>query len=305
MKADQWEFKIDPKTPKRVALLFLKQELSRTDLLLSWIINSMVKTAMKGNEHKSRGCFATNDRLATLMDGLHPKHVQRSLTKLKSKGLLIVVHYQNRRYLEMEWSRTAEERSAISGGYGRVLRQAHKDLVTALDRSVKNDIVTKMLHPSNIFVTTPSNKNVTHKHKKEETQEKETLSLRDGVCGVPPSFNGQSPPRPSKEARRLAIMLWNKVNTDFPDQVDKRSHLDRWIKDFAALEQTHGAARVRAVLEAHVANMGTKDDKPRYWPDAYSPRGFADKWAQITRAIDRKAKSPAGDEGKVPANHRI
>lgn len=128
-----WQFR-DQKIPARLLYLLKLGEsdggITATDLLLSCVIDALVKP--QGDE-TGLGCYASNEYLGAAA-GAHPTYVPQRFKRLEELCLLLVVRLKGQRYLEMEWSRTAEERAALEGGYGVALRRAYE----ALEKRLKD-----------------------------------------------------------------------------------------------------------------------------------------------------------------------
>jgi len=86
--------------PVEVWSMFLKKELSATELHLLATIDSLVSP--------KEGCFASNKYLAEIL-GVRPDYIARLISKLKKKKLISQVRFDGRRrYLETVWSRIEE-----------------------------------------------------------------------------------------------------------------------------------------------------------------------------------------------------
>src|SRR5208282_4955762 len=75
----------------------------------------------QGDEH-GRGCYASNNWLGERLrkNGMY---ISGRISQLQKSGMLMIVNYEGRRYLEVDWSRTAEERAAMDDEYGELLRK--------------------------------------------------------------------------------------------------------------------------------------------------------------------------------------
>jgi hypothetical protein len=125
-----WQFR-DQVIPSRVCYLLQKKKISVKDLLVMFVVNALVKTQ---TDEPGSGCWATNDYLAAASN-THPKYVAQRLSYLKSIGIMLIIdNHEGRRYLELEWSRTAEERKSVEGEYGVKLRKAYKELVDGIEK---------------------------------------------------------------------------------------------------------------------------------------------------------------------------
>ncbi len=149
--------------PPRISGLLREKKITATDLLLMFAIDTLVKP--QTNED-GIGCYASNAYLGCAAN-VHEKYVQERLTYLKSMGILLSVKMKGQRYLELEWSRTAEERSAMEGLYGEIIRQAHQNAV----ESLKTTLIDSGLEngESNNFVTRRSKEKLTRASKEKLT----------------------------------------------------------------------------------------------------------------------------------------
>ena len=90
--------------PAKVWFLFLKKEISASELHLLATIDALVT-----EEH---GCYASNKYLGKIL-GIRPDYVARLIGKLKAKQLIKQVRFDGRRrYLETEWSRVDLDRAS-------------------------------------------------------------------------------------------------------------------------------------------------------------------------------------------------
>ena len=124
----EWQFR-DQKVPARLCHLLQQGRISATDLLLCFVIDALVRPQ---GEKTGRGCYANNSFLSRAVNAAS-NYVSGRIHHLARYGLLLVFWVDGVRYLEMEWSRTAEERQALCGKYGRTCRRAYKELLDKLD----------------------------------------------------------------------------------------------------------------------------------------------------------------------------
>ena len=126
-----WQFR-DQVIPARVFFLLKQGKLTTTDLLLLAVINSMVKPQWEKGE-AGLGCFSGNKYLADAVN-VHDTYVSQRLSYLSSLGIVIIINVRGKRYIELEWSRTAEERSELEGVYGKHLRRAYRKMYLNLQK---------------------------------------------------------------------------------------------------------------------------------------------------------------------------
>lgn len=115
IKKKPWKFK-DTTLPAKVIQLLIDNKISGKNLLVICFIHSMLRS--------ERGsCFASNKYIGRAIN-LCPNNVSLSISKLKRLNLVIDFYVDSNRYLELEWSRTKEERSLLTGKYGEECRKA-------------------------------------------------------------------------------------------------------------------------------------------------------------------------------------
>ncbi len=129
--ATQWQFR-QQTIPARLCYLLREGKITSTDLLLIFTIDALVKPQ---GERDGIGCWASNKYLGQAVN-VHQRYVSERIQALAAMGLVLSLTIDGQRYLELEWSRTAEERQAIPGKYGKALRKAHQDLVGRLGEEV-------------------------------------------------------------------------------------------------------------------------------------------------------------------------
>lgn len=123
-----WQFR-EQSIPPRVWYLLREEKISAKDLLLISVIGSLTKAQ---TEEAGQGCYASNKYLAEAIKS-HPMHVSKRISHLAKEGILLIVHMNDQRYLEVEWSRTSEEREALEGEYGKQYRRAYRILLKQLE----------------------------------------------------------------------------------------------------------------------------------------------------------------------------
>lgn len=123
----QWQFR-DQRVPARLCHLLRDDKITSTDLLLLFVIDSLVRP--QGAED-GLGAFPTNKYLGEAVN-VHPVYAGNRINYLNELGLVLIVYVGQQRYLEAEWSRTAEEREALAGEYGKAHRKAYRKLLKHL-----------------------------------------------------------------------------------------------------------------------------------------------------------------------------
>lgn len=127
-RKNRWQFR-DQVTPARIAHLLMKRKITSTDLLLFWLIGSLVRPQ---GRRSGLGCWASNAGFAK-WTGLNPTYISQRISFLAKRGLILIVTWNGKRYLELEWSRTAEERDSLEGEYGKLLRKTHAELEARME----------------------------------------------------------------------------------------------------------------------------------------------------------------------------
>lgn len=129
--------------------------ITSTDLLILFAINAGVKHYSDG---RGMGSFATNAYLGRAAN-VHEKYAQERINHMEKIGLILKVKLHGRRYLELEWSRTADERAALVGDYGEAIRIAHNNATKITKK--QRERVRKTLPQSKENLTPPSKENLT------------------------------------------------------------------------------------------------------------------------------------------------
>lgn len=119
--------------PGRICQLTKDGKITLTDLMIMWVIDSLIKHFGDADcPREARYCFMSNKAIGEAV-GVHEMHVVKRLKVMEGMGLLLRVTVDGQRYLELEWSRTAEERASLKGKYGEEIRKAHRELVNKLE----------------------------------------------------------------------------------------------------------------------------------------------------------------------------
>lgn len=92
--------------PALVVTMLADRQINRTELSLLIMVESLVQAG-------GDGCYATNPYFGKRLE-LHRFNVAKLISRLKSRGLLIVTNAGGRRFLETCWSRTTAERETIA-----------------------------------------------------------------------------------------------------------------------------------------------------------------------------------------------
>ena len=314
-KDQSWQFR-DQKVPARLWYLLREGRINTTDLLLMAVIDPLVRP--QGDE-RGLGCFASN---RYLMEATRPvskrsspeqslKYVSERLNYLASLGLILIIRLDDVRYLELEWSRTAEERAALEGTYGAALRAAYKKLEGSLpqpdppvnDRSLPSGL--KPDPPSGLKPDLNSKEEVLKKEKKIES-----------LCR--PSFAGTDGERlktilPTEEELKVSRSVGASLaSLLFEGLVSRRkltrhlSSLSSWTATFNeflrnlmrrnSLSEQEAAALLASQIRTHLDHL---DD--RYWPKLYSATSFCDNegYLKLENAIKRLDENKTADESKA------
>ena len=117
--------------------LLRDQEITASDFLIITFIDSMVKPQGTRKDEKGLGCFAKNKYIGKGTN-IHETYVSQRLSILSEKGYVLIVYHKKIRYLEIEWSRTTEERESLEGFYGKKLRKAHKKAVEIIKKRIED-----------------------------------------------------------------------------------------------------------------------------------------------------------------------
>jgi DNA-binding Lrp family transcriptional regulator len=191
MSAREFQFH-DRSFPARIWMLVKDRTLDGIDLLLMMVIADLTKPH-ESAENPGEGCWASNETIGKAV-GLHPINVSRRLKALKKDKLLLVFEVNSTRragptrYMELEWSRTGEERLALTGDYGRVYRKSYqKTMEVRLQEPTKP--LAEALTPLSGSAKTPLSGSANQYYK--ETVDKE----KSGSRVAAPLF-GSSPPEP-------------------------------------------------------------------------------------------------------------
>ena len=121
--AENWQFH-DQLIPARLMYHMKHDKVSTSDLLLIFVISNLTKPQ---TDEDGRGCYATNAYLASAAS-VHPMHVSKRIQHLNDLKILLIVNSEGRRYIEVEWTRTSEERVALAGQYGIDYRKAYAEM---------------------------------------------------------------------------------------------------------------------------------------------------------------------------------
>jgi hypothetical protein len=113
----------DANFPAHIMLKARNGEISLKDLLLIHVID---KLTIHGDDGGGRGCKASNAYLADAIGSKTKNYVSDRIGYLRERGWLLSVELDGQRYIEMEWSRTNEEREELDGKYGKLIRADYK-----------------------------------------------------------------------------------------------------------------------------------------------------------------------------------
>src|ERR1700724_4462914 len=98
-----WRFIGDQKVPSRVCYLLQQREVNSTDLLISFVVNALIRSP----KSQGKGCYMPIAAMGIAV-GTHPINVSKSIHKMVEMGLMLCFYCDGIRYLEMEWSRIEE-----------------------------------------------------------------------------------------------------------------------------------------------------------------------------------------------------
>lgn len=308
----------DCRTPARLANLFRDEVISSKDLLLLWTIEALIRSP--GNT-TGRGCWATNAYLAEAINA-GPMYVSARISRLKKMGLLFTVEFDGRRYVEVEWMRTAEERAAFPGPYGKQLRVEHAALCKrARPLMSEEEGGNTGTLPKGNTGTLPGVTLERYQNNQIDpnTQKKETHCCGGGRNGAREPFGkaklpptprkypkGQPPVQPTgngratflngttprSEEERLASKLFKAI--DGASKVQRSADMTKWAVVFREFipKVKGGRAHFVRVLDWYCANVGR-----RFTPAAYSAKTFCDKFDNIVRSMQVQAQAARKDDG--------
>ena len=281
-QGQSWQFR-DQRVPARIVHLLRDDKIFVRDLLLMFAIDSLVKPQ---GEEDGVGCFASNSYLAKVVKA-NTTYVSERLNTLKKMGLVVIITLKGRRYLELEWSRTAEEVREVAGEYGNALRKARRLLRNACSDSARAE-------------GGGSARAEAEYSKEEDLNKTKTISRPKGggVRSMADLDGGRDKLR--SPGGRLAVHLYTKLRErrkimsaeSCPRKWGNR--LDQFISQLAkrdGLPATEAAARLEKDINIHVEHL---DD--RYWPKAYSADTFCAKFANIEDAIARLDQQHGDDQ---------
>jgi hypothetical protein len=291
-----WQFR-DQRIPARVFYLLKQGKITTTDLLLLCVIDALVTP--HGDE-KGKGCFARNRYLAKAIN-VHPTYVAQRISVLQEMGMVLVVRINDIRYLELEWSRTAEERSDMTHKYGKLLRQEYLQTVKRLeatDEKLKeSEVAPKPLEKPKGKAdplclpkggALGKHKALSNTDKKEKTSLCRAAQGGDDKGALPCFSFGEDQSPKSEEARAdldCAKKLFKAVGAK-GDVSLARSSASNWAKEFQKLRQCAkgGSAAIVEALDWYIANMGKPD---KGIPEIYCGRSFREKYQKLCNAMKR------------------
>lgn len=294
-KEPTWEFQ-DQTYPARVLYLLAKEELTGTDLLLLAVIDKLVV-------HQAHldgiGCYAKNEFLAESV-GVHPTYVSQRLSYLEGKGLVLIVRLLGKRYLECEWSRTAEERVALKGAYGKACRKAHHDLVKRIEGEGKALGKPKGANetsgpPLGIPKTAPLGKDKGPSlYSNEIDSSPPSPPKGERVRGFMEEQEGGVPLK--SEAHQLAELLYRKLAEKNVFEGRSKPKLPSWAREFKLALEARSFEFLKELIEDHVEHL-FKDD---YQPQCFCAHSFVEKRLKIEKARERRKRMRGDDREESP-----
>lgn len=127
--------------PPRLIYLMQNANVTLTDLLFMFLINSLVRSQGRG---KGLGSYASNSFYAKEI-GVARSYISERIKVLRNLGLVLVIHSEGIRYLELEWSRVGEEKRRLEGQYGEDYRKEYEEVMKLLDKTTVLSTVSTIL----------------------------------------------------------------------------------------------------------------------------------------------------------------
>lgn len=284
-----WEFR-EQVLPPRLIHLLLEEQISRKDLLLIFVIGALVRPQADQN---GIGCFASNEYLANAIKS-NPIYVSSRLALLEEKGLLLIVNYDGRRYLELEWSRTGEERASMPDGYGKALRAAYDKIHQRLNKRPDSDIseggVKKILNHGVKKILNHNTDRIRHNCK----EEKNTVPPREAGAAKRVFSLFDDKVKPKSQGEILGDLLFVGLRERTKITLNKEAKITKdWGRIFArhlnALASSRGTSvadtfkHLKELISVHCEQVITN----KWWPDARCARSFVEKYDRIVSARAR------------------
>lgn len=243
-------------------------EMSKTDLLLGIIIDSLVTTGGKG-------CYASNNTLARLL-GKSSHHISGSIQRLEKLGLVRIYYQANQRYLEMCWSRIGETETKFKkfkkdsvqthkGGTEKSVGGTEKQTIEGTEKSVP-------------YIKTGIKSD--HCRESATTRSARSAAFRDGEN--------------SSVDHTLSKKLFDGLTR--LGLITTKPRLQAWIKEFFDLRKYKSLIRIEEVLDWYLTNI-----RQPFVPQAYSAKSFKVKFTAIEASMERLQQAA---ETKAKSNKR-
>ena len=271
-----WKFR-DQSFPARIWMFVRDRTLDGIDLLLMSVIADLTKPH-ESEERPGEGCFASNRRLGEAVN-LHSINISKRIKALAKDKLLLIFQANGRRYVELEWSRTGEERLALTGEYGRAYRKAYqKQMGVKLIAPLA-----EALSPLSGSAKPPLSGSAKHINK--ETVDKERCRPTDNN-GFGVSLNCTGNDHKCATYLHQALIRHNKVM--------RRVSISAWSREFLRLSQSVEWSRIKKVLDWYCENIGGD-----FIPACYSASSFCEKFPKLEDAMRRERATKAKEEPSV------
>ncbi len=284
-KKKSWEFGWFNLSPT-LQHLMKQGEVTSTDILIMSVIWAETKQHADGT---GVGCFCSNSYLADASN-THERYVSSRISYLRSKGLLLVVWMNNRRYLEIEWCRTAEGRAKMIGDYGDLLRKEHLKVTAIVNEDSDSG--------------KPERNKKTDSGKPEKggsgkPEHKERLKvLKNNHCPPPPSPTAQAPENVNdvvrfceeiEQSKKMTegMMLAKELRDVLVDRklLERRVNqttLQKWAKEFEILINETSSQKVKEIFDWYLLFVGKK-----YIPECFCAASFREKFNKLVAAKKR------------------
>lgn len=289
--------------PAHVQRLFFEDKLTATDLKLVMRVAQMVKHYGDGS---GRGCFALNRTIAKWLS-VHPVYVSERLNHLAEMGIILIIQFEGRRYLELEWSRTSDERMELADGYGEVLQAAYQDLQDRLGKGGKGKPLGggkgKPL-PPNLIIGSKKEPpgcptgNGEHSNSASAASNPVPTKLPEGKLLPPQPKNKEEPNLPVLKGfgRKLAEDTYRRLLK--AGKVRRTPKLASWGRLFDQLATDVKAnAGLNGSTETYIHEIVTDHldhIKDRYQPKCYSAESICREFARLEDAMERRNEEDSG-----------
>ena len=280
-------------TPAFVCQLLREGKLTTSDLLLMWIIDSMVQTEWGGK--RAVGCFMSNKYLAQATN-THPGYVSNRISHLCEMKLIVIVWRGHQRYLELEWSRTAAERDAMKDGtYKEALLDAYENQITNKGGSLKSSDVNRFTDSGK--PEPPLQENLKHKYSSTKNSKNKIKSDASRPTVEKTISSSSSEELPITQSKSYIIAQELRTGLLKAKKLMRTPSLMNWKKEIdilvAEIKERDECSKKKAyitisdVLKDHLNNL--RD----YWqPKAYSAAAFRKDFIKIEDAMQRRKEGP-------------